>query len=605
MAGKIKLSCRAQKWSFTDTDCWETHEVDASLVRMTPDLAQRLARYGVVRLCFGESRKDGHCENGDECTFAHAAPGMRMALRAAVAPGGSDAPFQYGGPFARAQAGGSTGGSLWPSQQGGGLPASGSAAGRAPGAKGTVHLQAGVHWSAPVPVDWLAGGEGFPVRGPLHWCFGDRAAQCFNPGCAFAHVVPEKRGELIARLKRLSASNEPWPDIAATVRMLCASPERARELASRYGHVLRLLSTGGKVYIEFARPQEAERCVAECKCPDECGELRRPQYAIAPINVTAEVSYWPVPEAVPPSPARQSPPVRYLRRPPGSPERLLDPAGADFPPLGGRSSPAPRSPQAAAPPPPPQEHKQQQRPTPLAAAEQRQRPAAQPSRGPADGGPEEFPNSAATQRREQGPPEAEAPPAPQRGRAEAAPEEDQSAASAGADAELRIDEADGCAYTFEEFVQEYGAGAAARWARSRVAASAPVQEPASPAGLSSSGPLGSSGATPASVSPVQQRAPSPSPPAPHRPGASWQAELKRHLLDEGVPPARAGELIEAFDVGLGVTQRDDVVSLFRPGPDCSRKYMTEADERELNAGLADLNYSKVRLMEKLKLHRFC
>eukprot|EP01062_Namystynia_karyoxenos_P078293 TRINITY_DN8043_c0_g3_i3.p1 TRINITY_DN8043_c0_g3~~TRINITY_DN8043_c0_g3_i3.p1 ORF type:complete len:526 (+),score=67.95 TRINITY_DN8043_c0_g3_i3:67-1578(+) len=476
-------------------------------------------------------------------------------------PGGFGVPIlpgQHLDPFFEGPAGGCTGGLLWSVLNGGGpapglapaaaaatplwqspptrgsrraparhpVPAAGpEAAAPLAGPEEFVLLQAGLPFKAPVLASWLYGRTRSPVgrlitKGrPVIWCPWDRDDQCFLPKCQYAHVLPERRHDVIGIMKMMS--DQPWPDMDATVRMPTASPELAHELASCYGHVLRLNPAARLVYVEFARPQEAERCVAECKCTDERGAVLQAQYTPRAIDVHAGVRYHPVPEAAPPSPARESPPVSSLP-PPGSPECHLDPALADLPPLGEQSS-----------------------------------PALLPS--PASSPPLRW------------------------------------AAAAGAD------EADGLPRTFAGFEQEYGPGAAARCDGSRAAAPAPVEGPPTPASLS---PLASGAATPAPASPVRQRTPRPAPPALPQAGAIWKRELVRHLLDEGVPQARADELIQVFNV-IGVERRDGIAELFSKDPDCGRKYITKADEQAVNLELAKLNYSMLRRTEKATLHRFC
>eukprot|EP01062_Namystynia_karyoxenos_P006717 TRINITY_DN12354_c0_g1_i1.p2 TRINITY_DN12354_c0_g1~~TRINITY_DN12354_c0_g1_i1.p2 ORF type:complete len:638 (+),score=128.13 TRINITY_DN12354_c0_g1_i1:88-2001(+) len=245
---------------------WREVRVPVRMLHMTPVRWAQVEKWGYINTCKKALGSTGCALEG--CTYAHPAPGMDRALREAL-----------------------------------GVPEH-------------MVLNAGLFWSAPVPPEWcVISGE--RPRAKAVWCTKDRAGQCFRP-CDFVHVRPERRQDVVRRLKHHSTVEQPWPDVEATVRMPMASPERAHEEASRHGHVLRVCPTDGAVFVEFALPQQAADFVSRGRYCTTAGERRSPQKSIGPIHVTVVTQYFPLPEKGPahgcaPKDGRwRSPPVTPL-----------------------------------------------------------------------------------------------------------------------------------------------------------------------------------------------------------------------------------------------------------------------------------------------------
>eukprot|EP01062_Namystynia_karyoxenos_P000744 TRINITY_DN10280_c0_g1_i1.p1 TRINITY_DN10280_c0_g1~~TRINITY_DN10280_c0_g1_i1.p1 ORF type:complete len:711 (+),score=184.17 TRINITY_DN10280_c0_g1_i1:111-2135(+) len=154
---------------------------------------------------------------------------------------------------------------------------------------------------------------------------------------------------------------------------------------------------------------------------------------------------------------------------------------------------------------------------------------------------------------------------------------------------LRVDAADGMAYTFADFEAEYGEQARERWARSRVV---------SPDQVICASPR-------ATLAPVPQgAAQAPAPPGgcpapPLAPGAAWAALLRQHLCEKAVHPQRAGQLAGAFETlcqGHGFASPLDAVrSLAADGG------LTDA----LNSALTAAGAPRAKWMEAAKIRSFC
>eukprot|EP01062_Namystynia_karyoxenos_P063509 TRINITY_DN56303_c0_g1_i1.p1 TRINITY_DN56303_c0_g1~~TRINITY_DN56303_c0_g1_i1.p1 ORF type:complete len:689 (+),score=215.08 TRINITY_DN56303_c0_g1_i1:99-2165(+) len=165
--------------------------------------------------------------------------------------------------------------------------------------------------------------------------------------------------------------------------------------------------------------------------------------------------------------------------------------------------------------------------------------------------------------------------------------------------QLRVDEADGCAYNYQEYCDQYGEDALRRWKESRVVdpenvvpnqednaagAARPQQQP--PAAQQSPAP-------PLPRSDAPFRAPETPSGAPVTPGVrEMGAFLAKYFRGREIEPERTAELVQAFE-DAGCTATEDVITIIKLGK--AEMQVT------LNAELSGRQRRPLRFMETRKI----